>query len=907
MPAIRSAGKIPAVEPATAAPKASAHPFALALGLICLAVFCSGAGSLIYQVVWIRKVTGVTSATATAAALVIGAFMAGLALGARIAGRHPRLLQRSLLGFALVELGAALIALLSITVIDRSIYILNLPFLQQLDLPLIWIPYAVVVLFLVIPTTLLGMSLPLLIAHEELRATNSRYFLNLIYGTNTLGAVFGCALAGFFTIEFLGLRGSIWLGAAFTLLAVLAVVPVIFQHTAKRPPPTISPPIRVGRLFMIAAFLCGWVALAAEIIWTRLISLVVHNTVYAYTQVLVAVLIGIAAGGYLGLLFCRWAGAATSRVRLLGLSVGIIVAGTLLISAVPHLLAGLPLVTEHLPELARGNSLRAVLTLCLLLSPPTAAIAFILPVLALLATDQQRFQSFGDLYAINTWGAVAGSLMAGLLLLPWLGLGQSMLVLGLGGILAAAVLCAAHPRPLLPGLTVAAGLTGVLLLSANSNLPQNIYELQIGQESTLLDFRETALSDALITAEPDGERRLWINSSWVAATGGGHLSLGHLPAMLVPDNARAVGIGFGTGQTFSAIMELGVSHLDAVEINRGVIELAEIWFAEANDGLTRKTGVHVHHDDGRAFLRTTRAEYDLVVLEPLQAWSVGTTQLYTLEFYREAARRMKDGAILAQWIPFYGQDEAATRSMVATALEVFPNASLWLDYRDGILILKKGSTRPSWTGIAEQFADYVERQGPMGRFDADHDLLAMYQAGPEGLRGWVGDARILSDDRPFLEFSAARNLGVDDFQAILESLQPWIEDPADYLLTAPQDEGTRNRAHIIRAAVTAADLQEGLPRYARAMPVLEQALREVPVSGPLRLRYRIAIRSVLPMLRSAEEVEQLLLRAIDADPDFAEAMQVLAMRYARAGRMREAREMDARAMANPRISQSVLQ
>ncbi|MBL8199751.1 MAG: fused MFS/spermidine synthase [Chromatiales bacterium] len=882
----------------------------LRLTVLCLAAFCSGAGSLIYQVVWIRKVTGVTSATATATAIVVGAFMAGLACGARLAGRQQPLLRRPLLAYAIVELAAAALAVASIPVIEASGTVLELPLLEQLGIHAIWIPYLAVVLFLMVPTTLLGMSLPLMIAHDERHERQAAYFVNLVYGTNTAGAVCGCLLAGFFTIELLGLRGSIFIGAALASLAALAVVP-LFRRTVGAPATQAPEPVRIRGTYLLAAFACGWVALAAEIVWTRLVSLIVTNTVYAYTQVLVAVLIGITAGAYAGLLFCRWAGAQASRDKLVGLAICAMALGAILMAAVPHALTS-PTVIVDATAFARGSSLRGILTLFLILVPPTAAVAFVLPVLALIASERQRFQSFGDLYALNTWGGVAGSLLAGLLLLPWLGLDLAMLLLVLAALLAAAILAIGYPRPLLPAAIIGPALVVVLGLSSGVRLPEDVYRLRIGPAGRLLDFRETAQSDAMVTEDAAGNRRLWINSNWVAGTGGGHFSLGHLPAMFLDRKERALGIGMGTGQTFAAILDMGVQALDCVEINRGVIELSEKWFSAANGDLTRRPGVRVIHDDGRAYLRTTSTTYDLIILEPLQAWSAGTTQLYTAEFYREASRRLAPGGVLAQWIPFYGQDAESTRSMVATALAVFPDATLWLDYMDGILILRQPPAPGSraWSGIAAQFEQHVRSKGPMGRLATAADALALFQMGPAGLAAWTRGARLLTDDRPFLEFAAARGLEEDYFPETLESIQAFRDDPATYFERAGADDGTFARAALIREVVNASDLRQGshreeAPRYAGSLRELDAGLARVPDSSLLQIRYKLGLVATLPGLTSTPRIEQLLLRTVQLIPDYGPAYAALAALYDSQNRWDEAQRMRARALEDPLVREGM--
>src|SRR5262249_24416153 len=146
------------------------------------------------------------------------------------------------------------------------------------------------------------------------------------------------------------------------------------------------------------------------------------------------------------------------------------------------------------------------------------------------------------------------------------------------------------------------------------------------------------------------------------------------------ENPRvATGIALGTGQTFAAALDHGFETLHRVEINRGVIDISSRWFKEANRGLLHNPHVRVHRDDGRAFLRQTEEKSDLIVLEPLQAWTAGTTNLYARDFYEEVKQALVDHGVVAQWIPFYGQGPEETKSMVQTALDVFPNGFLFMD------------------------------------------------------------------------------------------------------------------------------------------------------------------------------------------------------------------------------------
>lgn len=562
-------------------------------------------------------------------------------------------------------------------------------------------------------------------------------------------------------------------------------------------------------------------------------------------------------------------------------------------AAVPHFIVAL----SHWPAAERALSDGGSLTgglVYLAFVPPAALVASILPLLAA-AGRRAGATSFAPLYAMNTLGSVLGSLLVGAVLLKVIGVGLSALVLEAVLLVTAMVLLrgastasseGSDPRqPQLVWLLVST--MGVAVFHTSLDLPLDILRHRIPAGAEVVALHEGHDSTVMVVDEQDaGRRRLWINSSWVAGTGGTHSALGHLPALLVDSPRHALGIALGTGQTFAAVLRHGVDRVDCVELDPGVIALSRRYFAQANNGLLEDPRVTVHNTDGRAHLRTTTTSYDVIVLEPLQTWSAGTASLYSREFYEEAQRVLRDDGVLGQWIPFYGQDVDDTRAMVATALAVFPHASLWVDGADGILLVSKAPFSLSLLALETR----LRERGLRGELAQDgvasaDDLAAMLWAGPHEIAAWTAGAAVFEDDRPAIEFRAARGLGVDQEAAIVASAGAHRADPASYAQPAASED-ERRRLHLagrVRDAVLAA---HWLKQDSRGVPagrvaLLEEILPDAATSPFWRSAYRDAVvqlarspgvdavtvyRQALARVPGIPELE-LNLRLLTASPD----------------------------------------
>lgn len=859
-----------------------------------LAAILSGAAGLAYQVAWTRRIVSVTSATASAQALVLAVFMAGLGLGAYLAGRRAARSPRPLIAYAKVELVAALFAIASLPILDASDGVRDALTVANLGAGVaLYGQLAALSLFLLVPCVFMGASLPFLVEHLVAReGANAGRTISILYGVNTLGAAGGTLVAGFVTIEAYGLSSTVRLGVVCALVAA-GIAVALGRGPARASTMGETIDHRTSAVLLAAAAAGGFVGFSAETLWTRLVSLVVLTTVYAYSQVIAAVLVGVVLGA-LGsaVLLGRTAEEAVESVATRAAAIALAI-GAVATAVGPEIVRFVAADRMFENVLARGLSAGGLAFLFALVVPAAACTAACLPLLVAAAKSASGADTFGRLYAANAFGSIAGSLVAGFVLLPAIGTGAALAVTELVALVTAFALAfrLEDRRPVIVVVALATLTAGALYLG--QDVPRDIYALRVPPGTEILEFDEGTHSDVMVTENAEGRRRIWINSAWVAGTGGGHRSLGHVPALFVEEPRTAAGIALGTGQTFAAALSHDFDAMHCIEIDPGVIRLSKRWFAQANRGLFDDPRVHVHTDDGRAYLRTTDERFDLIVLEPLQAWSAGTSNLYSVEFYEDARRALAPGGVVAQWIPFYGQDVRQTRAMVRAGLEVFPEASLWLDTNDGILVLGEAPfaidpdalrSRIRSRGIAPDLAK--------NHLADTRDLLSLFLAGPRGLARWTEGAPLLVDDHPFLEFSAARDVGVVAYGTILGSLSSALEPPAAYVTGSST---VADAALAIRTAALAASTVSP----SEALAPLEAGLAKVPGDALLSYRYEQAI------LRIAEKrsgnAMALYERALSHAPGLGRVSVNLALALARANEFERARATLAPVLNHPRV------
>jgi spermidine synthase len=775
--------------------------------LFLLAYTCSGMAGLVYEVSWTRLLTLYIGHSTAAAAAVVAAFLGGLALGAAaggsVASRWTR--QRALRSYIWLELGVAAAAL-------------ALPFEVRALAPLLSWAYgsdgsglvfptvrlATCLAIVLLPAAALGATFPMAIRWFASDTGRAAPLSGALYALNTAGAAAGALLAGFVLIPSIGISGTTLVGVAGSVVAAISVwlvqratpiepsgplpkdeSPTSPRRAKHRGTRTVqerstgTPALHTPWLAATVLGLSGFASLVHEIAWTRILALVLGPTTYAFAAALAAVIAGVALGSAAG----SWIAARTpqpaswlSTMLALGAvatSYTYSLAGQRFPSLVAAQMAGQD---DPFAQLLRQGLL---LTAAFII--PTAAClgaAFPLALALSASRGEDVTRRFGVVYAVNTIGAVSGSLAAGFLLIPRLGLQLTLQVVSGCLIGAALIVLVGATRAWsrrAPGL-VAAGAAVVLLVASppwdRELLASGPYmyapfvppELDLDTQlkaGSLLYYREGA-SATVSVKRLTGTTTLAVDGKVDASNRGDMLTqklIAHLPLLVHDQPAQVAIIGLGSGVTAGAALTHPVSRVDVMEISPEVVEASSFFAAENREAL-EDPRLRLIVGDGRSHLQLSRDRYDVIVSEPSNPWIAGVAALFTREFFEAARARLAPGGVLCQWANAYNISEADLRAIVGTFHAVFPHGTVWLVGGDDVLLLasdgpldeRLGRIAEHWKrpGVAEDLAS-------VSVLDA-FSIWSLFVGGPDDLGRYAAGADVLTDDTMRLEFSTPREL-----------------------------------------------------------------------------------------------------------------------------------------------------
>jgi len=687
--------------------------------------------------------------------------MAGLALGNALAARYGRRAGRPLVAYASLEV---LVAATGVGLVFAwpALGTLLVPFFRLIlgaPLALNAARLAVAFLLMLVPAAAMGATLPLLArALGPFEATFGR-LLGRLYGWNTLGAVFGAVLGEVLLVGALGIRGTALFAGGLNLVAAgLALAssrrtPV--PELAEPDPPLAAPPVPWRPLG--AAFLCGAALLALEVVWFRFLSMFLVGTSLSFVLMLAVVLLGIGAGGFVA---SAWLRADPGAARFLQPT--LLAAGALTVATYATF-AGV----EGLQKLALAPGRVLELGLRLMLPVPlVSGVAFTLLGHSSHTGRGSEARTVGRLTLANTLGALAGSLAAGFLLLPVLGMERSFAILAVAyG--AAALLVPGPGRLATAGRVTQASLIALYALALvlfPFGLMQRHYFAAIGQRfgadgSRIVAVREGATETVVymrrdLPTEPPVFRLVTngYSMSGTALASRRYMSLyAWWPAAVHPDLRRALLISYGVGVTARALTSLpGLERIDVVDISRDVLEMSRIATAAHGDPLADRR-VRVHVEDGRQYLQTTAARYDLITGEPPPPHAAGVVSLYTLEYFELLRSRLAPGGIVTYWLPVTQLLAGDTRAILGAFCGAFADCSLWAGSGlDWMLAGTNGTLHPvpegrfsrPWsdprlkTALSEVGVEIPEQLGALFIGDANY------------LRGLAGGEPPLVDDFP---------------------------------------------------------------------------------------------------------------------------------------------------------------
>lgn len=817
--------------------------------LVMAAFLVSGFTSLVLEVAWSKALALMLGSTLHAVSTVVAVYLGGLALGAYVAGRSVHRVARPLALYGLLEMGIGLYALASLSLLAALDPIIGSAYsrLGAQSAAYLWVRVGLSAALLLPPTTLMGATLPSLVAWATRAGESFGKSLGRLYGLNTLGAVLGAAIAGFALVPGLGLAGTTRAVGALALLVGGGMAYLGMRSRATSPdvetsaaPAAQEAPARVARKTRserraLAALLfgaSGAIALVLEITWTRVFALVYGSSVYSFAVVLASYLLAIALGSLL------WGGRlADSKRPWLAFAIlqaavcaGVVV-GLWFLPGLPGVfLSTLVLSHTHLPLLYLSQTgLASALTVL-----PCLAFGALFPVGArLLSTGGiSGARATGFSYAVNTAGTLTGTLLAGFVLLPMLGVRTTLVASTLASLGLAAVAwwtssrreSGQNPRPArsrtraqvpLPSRPLAVAVAVALVVATLASPAWNkslftlgVYRasLAVGvgspaaahaamerrlEEEHLLFYQEglqAVVSVHSVVAEQTKLLSLRVNGKPDASTGtdiATQVLLGHLPMMWAPRGARVCVIGQGSGVTTRAALQHDPERVTVIEIEPAVIR-ASRYFDEVSDTVLADSRVELILEDGRQHLQHSGRRYDVIISEPSNPWIAGVNNLFTVDFYRRVQRALTPEGVFGQWVQLYELSPTAQNSLLSSLAVVFPRAEAFLVQSDLLIVAPPEGRRLSsdqllLEGHEDPVASYLARFG----LQANGALASRHLGSVAYLVKQFPAAPLNTDDRPFVEYRAPFDLyrlpGGRDPRSLVEpdpllALERWVAD-----------------------------------------------------------------------------------------------------------------------------------
>jgi predicted membrane-bound spermidine synthase len=649
---------------------------------VTLLFFASGFTALVYEVVFSKSLALVFGSMATATYTVLATYMGGMALGAWIGGRIAAKRADPLLIYAVCEaiIGLYCVATPLLFALVKGAYV---PLAAGLppDAPaLVLLRIALGGAALLVPTVLMGMTLPALARFFEPAGSSMGRAIATLYGANTLGAAFGALLAGYVILPALGLTRSIVFAALASLLVAVVALKVRRRALATPSPSLNAPhpapvaPATSQRSLLILALgalvVTGLVTLALEVLYMHLLAIVAGNSVYAFSLMLFTFLLALGAGAELArwLLHLRQPLALTIGWLQIGIAC-VALFGVLQWDRIPVHFGSY---ADYPLQIGFGarEAIRALVCFAAMF-PPALLIGALYPLTIELATRSSRSSAVsvvGRAAALNTLGNIAGVLLGGFVLLPLFGSVTSVqLLAGVAALLGIVCLWVSGERRSwrawapLGALLIAAAVQPRALDYTALASGANVY-FQGQDWGEVIDHAESADGGfTAVTVRRDGGGELYTlltNGKFQGnnATGGemkAQAGFALAPLLHTPHRERALVIGYGTGGTAHVLHAAGFEELDIVELSADIVRLADRRFPDVNHGVTGRPGVRTFITDGRNFLLLQPRQYQLISMEISSIWFAGAANLYNREFYRLAKSRLAPGGVLQQWIQLH--------------------------------------------------------------------------------------------------------------------------------------------------------------------------------------------------------------------------------------------------------------
>jgi spermidine synthase len=776
----------------------------------------SGCAALIYEIVWFQLLQLVIGSSSISLGILLGTFMGGMCLGSLLMPGAVSPRQHPLRVYASLEAGIGVLGLL---------ILFGMPLVGGLytawagdGMVSVFVRAIVAGICLLPPTMLMGATLPAISRWVEATPEGVSW-LGFFYGGNIAGGVIGSLLAGFYLLRVHDVNIATFTAVAINL-AVAGVAYIVSSKSAydagvlegaEAAPNRAG--AKAGASVYVAIALSGLTALAAEVVWTRLLSLHFGATVYTFSLILAVFLVGLGIGSTIASLVARDQAAAR---RALGWC-QLLLCGAVAWAAY--------MLTESLtywpinPSISTSPwyTFQLDLVRCLWVVLPGAVLwgaSFPLALAAVASSEQDAARLAGGVYAANTVGAIAGSLVASFILIPWIGSSHTEQAI--------IIICALSSLLMLePAYSSIRNLAGTIVLAlamvSAGLLARSVQALpgllvaygryaatRVGQADVI--YVGEGLNATVAVSELSNGVRNYHNAGKVQASSEPQdmrlqRMLGHMTTLLPRQAKKVLVIGCGAGVTAGAVsVDPAVEHETIAEIEPLVPRVVSTYFSQHNFDVVRNPKVRIRIDDARHFVETTPEKFDAITSDPLDPWVKGAAMLYTQEFFQMAKSHLNPGGVMTLFVQLYESNTDAVKSEIATFLDVFPNGVVWGNTNEGkgydlvlygpvesasidVDAISARLKRPEYEPVARSLRE-------IGMSSAI-DLFSTYAGRKVDLTGWLRDAQINHDKNLRLQYLAGLGLNLYQADVIYADMLKYVTKvPEDLFVGSEQTKKT---------------------------------------------------------------------------------------------------------------------
>jgi spermidine synthase len=752
----------------------------------------SGCAALIYEIVWFQILELVIGASSISLGILLGTFMGGMCVGSLLAPRLVSRMHHPLRVYAFLELGIGLLGLIILFAVPLVGHIYTS--WAGSGMASMLLRGIIAGICLLPPTFLMGATLPAISRWVE-ASPEGVSWLGFFYGGNIAGAVAGSLLAGFYLLRVYDVAVATFV--AILINVVVALLGLAIAKVTPYEPKVVEERATGSRLektgedsevwpVYVTIALSGFAALSAEVLWTRLLSLLFGATVYTFSLVLAAFLFGLGIGSSVGASIAR-----TSRRPRIALGWCQMLLCAAIAWAAYQTMQSMPWWPVNV-ELNYDFSAKFQLDMvrCLWALLPASILwgaSFPLALASVASRRQDAGRVVGGVYAANTVGAIFGALFASLAFVAWFGMQHTQQgLIGVSAISGLLMLALAPAGGESARAKLNFAITVLFAMVISGLLVVEVPELNkdfvaYGRfspvragRSEVIYVGEGRMGLVAVSKLTDGTLN-YHNAGKIQASSDPadmrlQRMLGHLTTLVPKTSKNFLVIGFGAGATAGAVsIEPKLEHETIVEIEPLVPKFVSKYFGDHNFKVAENPKVEIRIDDGRHFLMTTDQKFDGITSDPLDPWVKGAAALYTKEFFEAAKAHLTPGGVVTQFVQLYESTEEAAKSEIATFFEVFPNGSLFVNNVNGggYDLVMLGQAEPTVINVddlsakleSSEYAGMSQSLRDIGFYSAPN-LLATFAGRGQDLKGWTKDAIINQDKGLKLQYLAGLGLNL---------------------------------------------------------------------------------------------------------------------------------------------------